>query len=50
LLVLEGIEGRLKSLEGIGELGRNIEGCHREIGEIGREIGELGREIEGFHL
>ena len=49
LLVIDGIEGTLKenegrfvSLEGIGELGRNIEGFHREIGE-------LGREIEGYH-
>jgi len=36
----------LEILEGIGELGRNIEGFHREIGELGREIGELAREIE----
>jgi hypothetical protein len=35
---LKEIEGRLKSLEGIGEVGRNIEGFHREIGELGREI------------
>jgi hypothetical protein len=35
---LKEVEGRLESLEGIGELGRNIEGCHREIGELGREI------------
>jgi hypothetical protein len=28
------------------ELGRNIEGSHREIGELGKEIGELVREIE----
>jgi hypothetical protein len=32
------IEGILESLEGIGELRRNIEGCHRDIGELGREI------------
>jgi hypothetical protein len=38
LLVVDGIEGTLKenegrfeSLERIGELGRNIEGFHREI-------------------
>jgi hypothetical protein len=50
LLVIDGIEGILKenegrfeSLEGIGELGRDIEGFHREIGE-------LGRKIEGFYL
>jgi hypothetical protein len=35
---LKDIEGRLKSLEGIKELGRNIEGSHREIGEFVREI------------
>jgi hypothetical protein len=31
-------------------LGRNIEGSHIEIGELGREIGELVREFEGCHL
>jgi hypothetical protein len=41
LLVLEGIEGRLKSLEGIEELGRNIEGYHREIGELVRRLESL---------
>jgi hypothetical protein len=28
----------------IEELGRNIEGSHRELGEFGREIGEFVRE------
>jgi hypothetical protein len=52
--ILKENEGRFESLEGIGELGRDIEGFHREIGELGRKIEgfhlcELRREIEGYH-
>jgi hypothetical protein len=42
---LKDIEGRLKSLEGIEELGRNIEGSHREIGEIGEFVREIAIEL-----